>query len=182
MEEQPNERHEARAAGRDAYSTYSRLLLDALTTAEALEASWSPRHGRDLASERNALFCALRLDAECQLALWNEQALPPESVATAATRYDVYAAIATVHQVLPFSQSERATLRSRESMQNVGFADESLITAPHLVDRWHEWLWPAGVSSLPHRAQPRGQGALLNEGCRRLGVELPEVMQALRTV
>jgi hypothetical protein len=170
--EDPRERR----AELDAHGAYSRMLFDALTTSDALVGSWRRPKRHNRAIERDALFCSLLLDADCRAALADGSAIPSAMVASAETRYEVHAAIQTVHVVLPFTLAERDVLTSPEMVRNPRFEDESAVPDTGLLERWHEWLWMDELGVPQTSTEALGASAILQEGCRRLSMSLPKVM------
>jgi hypothetical protein len=161
---------------------YTGLLLNAFSTTKALAASWrrTKRHNR--AIERDALFSSILLDAACRAALADGRALPSPATADIETRYDVHAAIHTVHAVLPFTLAERDRLTPPEIMRNERFEDESAEREPRLFERWHEWLWLDDLGVPQTSTEALGASAILQEGCNRLSISLPKVMEGIEAL
>jgi hypothetical protein len=170
-------------------STYSLLLLDALATSGALSNSWKRPRRHNRAIERKALYFALRLDQNCRSALTNGRAMPSAGVAGVEARYEIQAAIQTVHVVLPFTLAERDVLtppemlprppEEREPPLNPQFEDETAVPDRRLLERWHKWLWMDEHGVPQPNVGALGASAILGEGCNRLCTSLPEVMEGI---
>jgi len=163
----------------DEYNLFWRMLFCARLTEDGLSSSWKrpKRHNRSI--ERFALYWSLQLDQGCEEALIEGQAVPSNKVASAETRYEVQAAIRTVHVTLPFMRSERTTLTSPK-LRNPDFRDESAVPDRELLERWHEWLWKDDLGAPQTSVEALGASAVLYEGSQRLVARLPDVVERLR--
>jgi hypothetical protein len=163
---------------RDRKNAVMRLHFDAAQASVSLVESWKrpERHNRTI--EREALFNALLLDEDCRITLSEGNYMPPAEVASAETRYEVRAAILTVHTTLPFSISERDRLTppTRDAMmRNYGFYDEAAVEQP-LLERWHDWLWMDERGVPQNSVEALGASAVLGVACQRLTASVREVM------
>jgi hypothetical protein len=154
----------------DIYHVYTRMEFFAWGAAKDLYESWQrpKRHNKRI--ERSALWHAVLLDKDCGQALEPDRKavlLPPSTAVE--TRYELQAAVRTVHTTLPFIPLEREVLRREfDETGNTGFADEDAIRRTTLFERWHEWLWMDEQRAPITSVEALGASAILAEGCARL--------------
>jgi hypothetical protein len=161
----------------DAYDFYSRLQFHAGGTSEHLGQSWErpKRHNRGI--ERLALWMAVGLHEDCEQALAprNSTLLLPPSPGV-GVRYELQAGIRIVHGIMPFSLSERHTLRHDIEVGHLPSDEMGPPIDPALVERWHRWLWMDEQGEPQTNVEALGASAVLGEACERLNLAAREIL------
>lgn len=166
------------ALDRESDNFFARLQFEASGTVKYARESWQrpKRHNRRL--ERAALWYALGLDADCEEALqpYRSELLLPVGT-DVSNRYEIQAAVRSIHGVFPYSPVTRDLLR-KGSSGNPHFEVEDAIARPECFDRWHSWLWMDGHDNPQSSIEALGASAILAEACARLSNVLPKLLDS----
>jgi hypothetical protein len=137
------------------------------------------RHNKRI--ERTALWYALEVDKDYAEVLSMPKPfsllrdLRPE--AEVEERYEVQAAMHTIHHHLPFTAEERNVLHRAQSMSHDSFEGESVAArGPALVQRWHSWVWEDERQVPQTSVEALGASAIVAEGYFRLTQSLPRFL------
>jgi hypothetical protein len=152
---------------------FSRMNYEAGVTWSFMTDGWTRRRRANEAVDIGALQGALELEASCVEALQDRSIfLHPN---TNQLRYELYAGVLLVPQLLPIAAGERSSLRHAVSEWHRGYEQWRVEPSDDhraLIDDWRRWLRSDGLKRAPVGSELRGEASLLAAASQRISQAL----------